>query len=361
MPSLLSRVSARIDRYVKAHRVFTEYEVLVNNHRGRIEPGDRILFLVMTPKYWNLGDHLIAYEERFLLKEAFPDMPVVEIPYEECGSLGSLFSRLLKPRDIVFVTGGGYMGDLWPGLQQTLATILLSASKNKIFFFPQSVYFKNEAGIPSFQRVINSLQDAFFLARERRTYNFIRSFLRPDIVQLLPDVGLLADELTPYRASGVNPSNKAILCLRNDKESIQSESFNSVMKSTLEAFGLTVVEIDTHRQGVELGMADRETVLSNFVMTMSGARIVITNRLHGMIFAALAGVSCLALDNISGKVSGVYEWVRNVGSIAVCSEEKVIEQLTSLLNSPIVAYNPASLLEQKKLLINLLRQEAGDE
>jgi pyruvyl transferase EpsI len=57
------------------------------------------------------------------------------------------------------------------------------------------------------------------------------------------------------------------------------------------------------------------------------ARLVITDRLHGMIFAAITGTACIALDNRSGKVSGSYEFIKDLDYIRFLASPDGIEQL----------------------------------
>ena len=42
----------------------------------------------------------------------------------------------------------------------------------------------------------------------------------------------------------------------------------------------------------------------------SEVKLVITDRLHGMLFSAITHTPCIAIDNLSRKVSGVYEWIK---------------------------------------------------
>ncbi len=41
----------------------------------------------------------------------------------------------------------------------------------------------------------------------------------------------------------------------------------------------------------------------------SSVQLVVTDRLHGMVFSAITGTPCIALDNISHKVYGAYQWL----------------------------------------------------
>ena len=45
------------------------------------------------------------------------------------------------------------------------------------------------------------------------------------------------------------------------------------------------------------------------------SKLVVTDRLHGMLFAAITGTPCIALGNSSGKVKGVYDWLTHLDYI----------------------------------------------
>ena len=46
-------------------------------------------------------------------------------------------------------------------------------------------------------------------------------------------------------------------------------------------------------------------------MQFSSSKLVVTDRLHGMIFSAITNTPCICFDNKNGKVSAQYEWIRN--------------------------------------------------
>ena len=50
------------------------------------------------------------------------------------------------------------------------------------------------------------------------------------------------------------------------------------------------------------------------------AKLVVTDRLHGMIFAAITGTNCIVLNSRSRKLKGCYEWIRSLGYIR-CADD----------------------------------------
>lgn len=70
----------------------------------------------------------------------------------------------------------------------------------------------------------------------------------------------------------------------------------------------------------------REEKVQAKLEEFSNAKLVITDRLHGMVFSALAGTPCIAIDNVSKKVSGVYNWISYLDYIKVVESEDLINE-----------------------------------
>lgn len=71
----------------------------------------------------------------------------------------------------------------------------------------------------------------------------------------------------------------------------------------------------------------REDELEKFFDLIGRGRLLITDRIHGMLFAEITGTPCIAVDNISKKVSGVFEWMKNCSYITCVEEENITEEL----------------------------------
>ena len=46
-----------------------------------------------------------------------------------------------------------------------------------------------------------------------------------------------------------------------------------------------------------------------------------------MIFAAITGTPCIAFNNSTGKVAGVYSWIQNYCHIQFVSEKEISEEI----------------------------------
>ena len=75
-----------------------------------------------------------------------------------------------------------------------------------------------------------------------------------------------------------------------------------------------------------------------------------------MIFSAVTGTPCLAMDNINKKVSGVYEWIKTLDYIQCVTDNNVeIGLIASLLEKDTV-YNANVVWDKydalKEVIIN---------
>ncbi|WP_304309931.1 polysaccharide pyruvyl transferase family protein [Bifidobacterium tibiigranuli] len=75
---------------------------------------------------------------------------------------------------------------------------------------------------------------------------------------------------------------------------------------------LPIIEPTSSQSNIRGAVQDREALVINKIREFQCAELIITDRLHGMVFAALAGTPCIAFNNTDHKVQGVYEWLSSL-------------------------------------------------
>ena len=73
------------------------------------------------------------------------------------------------------------------------------------------------------------------------------------------------------------------------------------------------------------------------------ASLVVTDRLHGMIFCAITGTPCIVLDSKSPKVRGCYEWIEQLDYIRFADHPAEISQLYSGIPTGLHFYDNSHL------------------
>lgn len=285
---------------------------------------DRVpaFILFNSPDYGNLGDHAIAYAERKLVKELFPDIDFIEISCEQYIRENLLIQNLIRDDDILIISGGGYLGSLWLWLEDLTKNIIKQYSKNKIIIFPQTLYFENselgEAEKKSLLEVCNSHSDLTIMLRDQKSYltaaqlfdNSVKMFLIPDVVLSLK-----------YKKVGQRFGS--LVCIREDKE---SRGINkNIVKAFLTGKGLNPKEISTVSEK-EVYLDNREICLEDLLTQFCAAEVVVTDRLHAVIFCVITNTPCVAFDSVSEKVSEIFRWLPSNARVIFCDHVELLER-----------------------------------
>lgn len=306
---------------------------MINRLRIHQREHARSAILIATPKHGNLGDQAIVLAQREFLADNFPELSVFEIQRYQYELASKRIAELVRPCDLIVIDGGGNVGTLWPEENEKMNDIVCRFSDNPVVVFPQTAYFANtDEGRECERRTAEAYASnhrLVFFSRDKATYKEVASMSPSTVNLFVPDIVLYHD------ASSRSDRSGALLCLRDDKERTISEGASDVLRRMLEAHGLAVSETSTVVFAPKrIYEKNRVRLLSKKWAEFSSAEVVVTDRLHGMIFSAITGTPCVALDNVSHKVSQGNEWIRHIVNIKVAASP---EEVPALLDEVLAA------------------------
>lgn len=286
-----------------------------------------IIWFIATPRHGNLGDHAIVDAQYAFFADMGLTSCITELSRENYLLLKEKLPRLIRPRDSIVIDGGGNIGTLWIEEEKKMRDIIGRFPDNPVFIFPQTAFFEDSAwGEEQLQnsvRVYSSHPDLTVFCRDAATCDlFCREF--PKVRALyVPDMVLYRSrEMHLKRGEGV------LLCMRTDKEqTAESRTVQEAVRVCLENAGVPFEYCSTVMDH-DVDPKERAGELYAFLKKLSGARFVVTDRLHGMLFCAVTGTPCIALDNVSRKVSGGYAWIRHLPYIRLCEDLTFAVQAT---------------------------------
>lgn len=286
------------------------------------------ILLTATSAQTNLGDHAISIASRKFLSESFKKLHVVEIPKEIYIKHALSIKNLVNQNATIVVTGGGFLGDLWMTEEQFVRRILNDFKNNKVIIFPQTIFFTpNSLERNATFECYKNVKDISVNVRDKRSYEILIQDLPNYVVHYIPDMVLSYK----YKKK-TNRSKIALLCIRKDKENCISKEEFELLQLRLKK-KITVKETSTINKYI-VPIFLRETYVNKKLEEISEASIVITNRLHMMIFAAITGTPCIAMDNLSKKNSGVYRWIEQLPYIRLLDDindfNDIFEELINL-------------------------------
>ena len=159
------------------------------------------------------------------------------------------------------------------------------------------------------KRIYSKHDGMTILSREKKSSVLLSELLGKHI-PVVPDV-----VLTLNYFNILDHRNGITVCLRNDKE--KSLSLNDVykLKEIVSLYDANFSDIDTVLDDNLITLDNKVSYLDDFLNEVSCKRLMITDRLHGMIFAYITGTPAIVFSNSNHKVRECYEWIKDSGYI----------------------------------------------
>lgn len=299
-------------------------------------------YMFGVPDYNNFGDQAIAHAEKLFFDKYYPEMDYIEITEPQTFEAIEELKDIIRNEDKIGYTGGGNIGSLYVNHEKARRKVFESFPDHKTLSFPQSVFFEeNEHGKreqEKSQLAYNKNPNLTLVARESQTERLFKQIFEADVIYL-PDIVLSLD-----RMDLPNEKREGILfILREDAEKITEDTLIDELAEYLEnQLNYETKRTDTlHPDKIDDGaddsnrekllLSEREELLNEKLEEIGSSKLVVTDRLHGMIFSVITKTPCLVFDNSYGKASSSYfDWLENLNYI-VQTNEKEVPQLVELI------------------------------
>ena len=333
---MYENIVSRYGNKYKIHRIYngdkeaidsTVYLEIYNRLLKLYDNGRKKILLINTPEHTNIGDHIITLAVMKFFKEFMADYVIVEVSNKMYKERSKEVIYRTNVNDIIVITGGGFLGSLWPYSGLNVYEIIRDFSENKIVILPQSIYFEdNKEG----ERQKNLAYELFMqhtdltvCYRESLSYERSETLFDGQVQSyLMPDMALT---LNYSRDQGYREG--ILMCLRHDKESILTDDAKLSLKEHFLGLNEKVNETSMHwHSGIK--PSQREEVITEKINEIKMYKLVITDALHCLISCAISGTPCIALNNISRKIEGIYKtWMKDLNYIRFIDSYKEIYEI----------------------------------
>lgn len=299
---IYQKIANKIDRYM----FFSDLKRIRKLNKKQIIH----VVLLGTPSHGNLGDHAIVEAEKRLIKKiGFPSNKIIEIQTTLFYGNEKRVYDSIGVFSIVVIDGGGNIGSLWKREHSRIISILENANKSKIIMFPETVFYSENDYRDMFltkDKDIFEKANCLYFLRDKISYDFFEKNLIHTMHFLSPDI------VFSLQSKRVSPQNhkKIGFIFRNDLEKASNLINLKNIKTNLEKSGFRFEEYSTvidHR----VRKYKRCYEIHKLFKKIRACDLIITDRLHGMIFAYVNNVKCIAMNNVNKKVEGSYQWIKN--------------------------------------------------
>lgn len=348
---MINYIKKMIPNHIKQQIIYyTSKDILDGYDYNELKTKKKI-FVMLAADYGNIGDMAITYAQKLFLKNMYPQHEILELTVSQTYRKLRSLKKIINKDDIITLIGGGNMGNEYKEIETQRRFIIKNFKENKIISFPQTIdYSDNKDGFKSLEnakKIYSNHPNLTILCREQISFEKMKETFTKNKIILTPDIVMSLNELTPIQ------SRKGItLCLRNDKERKINYSTRKKLIDKIYTKYDNVSEYDTWIGEGVFSLEERDRELNSIWNAFRKSKVVLTDRLHGMIFAYITGTPCVALPNTNHKVIGCYQWIKQCQYISVCNSydiDEILEEIDRISEVKEVDKKYINLLDKFKL------------
>lgn len=323
---------------------------------------NRKLILVGLPVHGNYGDHIIGCAERDFFNEYFPDFKLVELSMAFCNAHNEIIKENIGKNDIVCISGGGWMGDLYPH-DEDFVRRFIREYRNKIIVFPQTVFYENEDSDYAKEgfQLLSQRKELLLFCRDKRSFDLCeKKGIPQNRLFLFPDMSLYyLNRINEYFNIRTDKSETIGMCFREDNEKVISQSLINIIQKTAQKKGFRIEKFTTDKNKY-VKQKNKRKELSNLLSKIASYQLVFTDRLHAMVFSALVGTKCYFVDNRTKKVSGVFKWIEDIGYVRqiknIDCEMECFNTVECTFSNEVMLENNEHFVEMQKLIWRFINE-----
>lgn len=286
----------RIYRIVEARAL--ERKIINNNSRQNI-------YLFSNPVHSNLGDQAQTYCILRWFQEQYPDYNVICVPQKLCNtSLLNIIHQRITTNDKIFVHSGYLIYDPHPELP-FICNVITKFKEHQITILPQTINLESPAIKKNVTNTFNSHGNVKLLCRDEISYQkAVKEFNKCDII-LFPDfvTSLIGNPEFQYG----NTRHGVLFMLRNDGEKYYSDAELSHLMQRLSSHGVSVGDT-TIEKSFYAWKSNRERLIKKTLKKMASAKLIITDRYHGLIFSQVTSTPVIVIRSNDHKLSSGVNW-----------------------------------------------------
>lgn len=328
----------------------------------KLTKSSNYFYILGAPRYGNLGDLALLEGERTFIKKYFPNYRVREVTLEEL-YLIKKHIKAEKSNNIFAIQAGGNIGSLYPGIHLIQEkTLNLIKSKN-LMIFPQTFYYDTSQNLGKKllkdSKKLYSKKDIQVFVRDYVSYEVVRNAIQCKNVNLVPDIALMLNG-EGYSES-IENRRGAFLCLRNDSErTLSNKELDSILIILEKIFESEIEEGDTHRYNDNIKDNTFEYV-KPLLKKIGSKKLMLTDRLHGMVFAAITSTPCIVITSKSPKVKGVYNWIKELPYIKLVDDISEIESaIQDVLSVKTLNFENTKLEQEFEHMAAIIKEKLGE-
>lgn len=288
---------------------------------------EKVIFL-STPEHGNLGDHAITIAIKKIIEEKYPNKLILEFSFNEYNRNQEKIEKIVNSKDIIYLVGGGNFGNLYSWEEIQRRDILKRFLNNKIIIMPQSLSYtddtqgKKELDIT--KNIAKEHKKLTIIARDEKSYAFAKENFSYNNIIMAPDSVLYMEDY--YLEKMKQNRRDVIFTIRKDKEKILSDKKIKEIQQILDKNNI-LYKVDDTTVSYGVNRKTRDYEVENILRKISGAKLNITDRFHGVIFSVITNTPVIVFKSLDHKISEGIKWFKHLDYVHYLTEDDDVEEI----------------------------------
>ena len=265
------------------------------------------IVLIGSSEHGNLGDAAITMGIREFIRENFNEYHFIEVSTYDFSSRLPYLQKIINNDDVILLQGGGNLGNRYPSEENVRRTVIEKFPNNKVYILPQTIYF-DDSGSDELEKSIkiyNQHKHLTIFARGKISLENANKYFPNSKNYLSIDSALYLNMDYNFERNGI------LCCIRDldDESAFNMDTYNEllgVIKKHDSNYSFT-----TNTSKDSINKLNLSWEVYNQLENFAKHKLIITDRLHGLIFALITNTPCIALSSYNFKIKENYDMLKD--------------------------------------------------
>lgn len=270
---------------------------------------EKKIVLIGTSEHNNIGDSAITIGEYAFIKKYFPDHKLMEVSTYEYDRKKHYIEKVINNEDLILLQGGGNLGNRYLGEENVRRDVIESFPNNKIVILPQTIYFEDtkeaEKELKISQSIYNKHKNLTIFVRGNVSYKNAKEYFYNAKIYESLDMALINNLDYKFERNGI------LTCIRdiNDEGGLSKENHSKIFEIVKE-FDKDYYQTENIYKE-DIVKEKRNSIVNMQLKIFAKHKLVITDRLHGLIFALMTNTPCIVLSSYNYKLNEFTEMLKD--------------------------------------------------
>lgn len=284
---------------------------------------DKKIILIGTSEHSNIGDSAITFGEYEFIRKYFNDYKLIEISTYEFNDTLHYLANIINQDDLIFLQGGGNLGNKYINEENVRRTIIENFPNNKIIILPQTIYFTDDIELEKSKNIYNAHSNLTIFTRGNISLEFAKQHFSNAKCYESLDSALNLNFNFGYNRKGI------LCCIRdlNDESGLDKKSYDKIF-DIVKKFDQNY-DFTNNLWNTDISKDIRNYVVYEQLKNFARHKLIITDRLHGLIFSLITNTPCIVISSYNYKLKEFTDMLNDNKNIAFI--DKDISKIESLI------------------------------